>query len=476
LAQNKKTPARSDRYTSSADNLVAKSMNLLGTPVLLLALVLFVLFILYGNSSTTANIIAGIMFAAFLLSFYFRSKQKPKTGLKVVLLTLWIGFNANCLLFFPYFSLSLIALVIVIFTTSLMLPRGWSMTMSGLMLVLHFGFYYLLWSGAPFIIEQPDVQLVHVVSFNIFVIISLVIGSMFQETLVETLEQTEKNHALFHTVVDQFESAVLIVDPNLVVEEINHSAVRLLDVPYNKAIGKSIYAILRNDLREQAKQIAKETFKESNVSGVKIETENKDGEPLYLSISVQLLHPNEQTSAYFMISITDETSHKLTEQQIQQLAFIDHLTGVENRLSFNYKITSLINTMSQSEGHFHLVYFDLDQFKSINDEYGHTAGDKVLVEFTKRLANVTRGEDFIARVGGDEFIMLMENLPSEKHLEHALSRLRVALNMPYQVEEGPLALSVSLGVSQFLTDGDDAETLLKKADDAMYQEKFNSSA
>jgi diguanylate cyclase (GGDEF)-like protein len=177
-----------------------------------------------------------------------------------------------------------------------------------------------------------------------------------------------------------------------------------------------------------------------------------------------------------MISIIDETSQKLIEQQIQRLAFIDHLTKVENRLSFNYKITSLINTMSQNEGHFHLIYFDLDQFKSINDEYGHAVGDMVLVEFAKRLVNVTRGEDFIARVGGDEFIMLMENLPSEKHLEHALSRLRVALNLPYQVEDGPLTLSVSLGVSQFPTDGGDAETLLKKADDAMYEEKSNSSA
>jgi diguanylate cyclase (GGDEF)-like protein len=240
-------------------------------------------------------------------------------------------------------------------------------------------------------------------------------------------------------------------------------------------MGKSIYELIPGYLTKQTQEIAETVYQQSNISNVHMETKTTTGEPLFLNISAQMLSLN-QVPTYIMVSLTNVTKQMMTEHHIQKLAFMDYLTKVDNRLTFNYKLNSLVSKLSRDGGDFTMIYFDPNNFKTVNDERGHAVGDEVLVEFTRRLKNVTLGDDFIARVGGDEFVLLMENLPSKLQLARALSRLRVALNMPYQIEGGAFHQSVSMGISSFPEDGDVADVLLKKADQAMYREKLESGS
>ena len=130
-----------------------------------------------------------------------------------------------------------------------------------------------------------------------------------------------------------------------------------------------------------------------------------------------------------------------------------------------------IAKMKRGNGQFALVYLDLDNFKTVNDKYGHSVGDKVLVAFTKRLLGAIRKTDFLARVGGDEFVLILENYTSQADLDITMGRIDQSLSEPFKIKTHLINLVASYGISHFPADGDDAEMLLKMADTAMYSSK-----
>nr|BFE90109.1 hypothetical protein GCM10020185_06450 [Pseudomonas brassicacearum subsp. brassicacearum] len=114
---------------------------------------------------------------------------------------------------------------------------------------------------------------------------------------------------------------------------------------------------------------------------------------------------------------------------------------------------------------------DLDGFKAVNDGYGHASGDRLLVEVARRLRSIVRGEDVVARLGGDEFVLVLRHVRGMDELHAALSRVLIAVSMPYGIDGKDIKVFASIGVTLFPWDNDDAETLLRHADQAMYVAK-----
>jgi diguanylate cyclase (GGDEF)-like protein len=121
-----------------------------------------------------------------------------------------------------------------------------------------------------------------------------------------------------------------------------------------------------------------------------------------------------------------------------------------------------------------VVYLDLDKFKQVNDTMGHAVGDLLLRAVAGRLKLITRESDTVARIGGDEFVVLMENIGAPENVDTVVEKIRSALSQPLEVEGSSLAIRPSLGVALYPEHGDQVELLMKYADAAMYREKNGS--
>ncbi len=146
----------------------------------------------------------------------------------------------------------------------------------------------------------------------------------------------------------------------------------------------------------------------------------------------------------------------------------DGLTGIYNRIYFEDIVNRKILKAKRDKSSFFIVFIDLDNFKYVNDNYGHEAGDKLLKEVVKIIKDNIREYDILARYGGDEFVLFIEDI-SEKEVKQILKRIVFLVEEKFKTFNN----SLSFGISKFLDDGDNLKTLLKVADKRMYEQKIN---
>ncbi|WP_200374477.1 CHASE domain-containing protein [Thiocystis violacea] len=169
--------------------------------------------------------------------------------------------------------------------------------------------------------------------------------------------------------------------------------------------------------------------------------------------------------------IADTTQRKKAEAKIQYLAHHDYLTGLPNRALFVERVGQALVLAQRNQRQLGILFLDLNGFKPINDRHGHQAGDKVLREVAKRLRGHIRASDTVCRQGGDEFVILVPELPSPDHLEHLARTLATVIDRPYEIMGVSLSLTVSIGLAVYPDHGLTVDELLHSADAAMYQAK-----
>lgn len=181
--------------------------------------------------------------------------------------------------------------------------------------------------------------------------------------------------------------------------------------------------------------------------------------------------------------VRDITLQKLNEEKIRRLAYFDTLTGMPNRRNFIERLDAELLRAHRERHQVALLFIDLDGFKEVNDTLGHAAGDYLLQAVSDRLKVKLRGSDFIsrpalddagihvARLGGDEFTVVLPDLEDTQVVKVIAERMRALLSVPFRIAEQEVTVTSSIGISIFPGDGDDAATMLKHADAAMYQAK-----
>jgi len=167
----------------------------------------------------------------------------------------------------------------------------------------------------------------------------------------------------------------------------------------------------------------------------------------------------------------DITQKKKFEKQISFQLNHDALTSLPNRILFKDRINYALTQAQRNSSKFAVLYMDMDRFKTINDSMGHPAGDQLLRKMSKRIVDCLRESDTLARIGGDEFLLLMPELSAITDVEVLIKKMQDLLSKPFSVEEQDIFVSFSIGISIFPEDGNNADTLIKHADMAMYQSK-----
>jgi len=162
---------------------------------------------------------------------------------------------------------------------------------------------------------------------------------------------------------------------------------------------------------------------------------------------------------------------KLAEQRAHELSTHDALTGLVNRRSLIQQLEHAVASAERSGSDFALLFLDLDQFKPVNDQYGHEAGDELLRQVAARLSAAVRAADVVARLGGDEFVVLIEGKAAAANAARVARKIEQASARPYQIGGQHIKIASSIGIALYPHDGTDAQALMKHADMAMYHAK-----
>ena len=166
---------------------------------------------------------------------------------------------------------------------------------------------------------------------------------------------------------------------------------------------------------------------------------------------------------------TQELSN--ANQHLQFLATHDNLTGLPNRFLFFDRLDQAIRKSRRLKHRFALLFIDLDDFKKINDSFGHVTGDEALQKVANFLGHTVRDSDTVARLAGDEFTVILDNVQSIDNVEAIVQKITWAVSQPIETQQATIVITVSVGISLYPDHGEDAETLLRKADAAMYHVK-----
>jgi len=167
---------------------------------------------------------------------------------------------------------------------------------------------------------------------------------------------------------------------------------------------------------------------------------------------------------------------KKNEQHLDHLAHYDHLTDLPNRMLFLDRLNQAISLGDRSNDQFTLMYLDLNSFKAVNDNYGHETGDKLLQSFSRRLQSCIRRSDTVARIGGDEFTILLNNIGSTSKIISLAKKLIENIQIPFHINGVEFSIGCSIGIAVFPEAGRDADILQRHADIAMYQAKQSTSS
>ncbi|WP_052507409.1 GGDEF domain-containing response regulator [Desulfonatronovibrio magnus] len=189
----------------------------------------------------------------------------------------------------------------------------------------------------------------------------------------------------------------------------------------------------------------------------------------WLRLSTVPYETDEVTAWYAML--TDITPLKIVEQELTRKALHDPLTGLPNRQLFNDRLSQALSYAERYSQKVGLIFIDLDNFKPVNDQYGHMFGDAVLQTVAHRLNTCARKTDTVARFGGDEFVIILSSLASREDVDRILKKITEILQTDFYVDNLHLQLEASIGVSIYPDDAEEKEDLVKAADKAMYSTK-----
>lgn len=207
------------------------------------------------------------------------------------------------------------------------------------------------------------------------------------------------------------------------------------------------------------------------VRDVELELYRRDGSKRSVRLNVRGVRDLKGSLGMIEGTVEDITDRKLAEQRVQFLAYYDALTGLPNRTLLHDRLEKALASARRRKEKVALLFLDLDRFKTFNDSLGHSFGDSILSEVAERLKKGVREQDTVARIGGDEFLIMLKAIKDMPDVAVAAERMMDAMTPDFVVQGRAFNLSCSVGISVYPEHGADSETLIKNADAAMYSAK-----
>ncbi len=273
--------------------------------------------------------------------------------------------------------------------------------------------------------------------------------------------------------VFEAQEGMFITDVNSIILKVNHTFTVITGYSSIEAVGQTPHMLSSG---QHDKDFYNKIWQTVNNSGSwqgEIWNRRKNGEiyPEWLTItSVKSISNNVIT--HYVATLTDITERKATEKQIHELAFYDPLTQLPNRRLLQDRIKQGIKVSQRMNSQLAVLILDLDNFKAVNDTFGHSAGDDLLKQACERIKIRLRKMDTLARLGGDEFVILVENITETELISHLANNIIDTLKQPFLLlEHYEAQIGTSIGIAFYPQHGDNMEGIMDNADAALYRAK-----
>jgi len=285
-------------------------------------------------------------------------------------------------------------------------------------------------------------------------------------------KQAEQELKLAANVFEYTHEGIIITDANKVIIQVNPTFTLITGYSREEAIGQHATFMTTQRHDKSFYQAIDSRLKQHGFWQGEVWNKKKDGTIYCERKTISVICDNAGEVNQYVSLCSDITKLKEHQEKLEQLAHYDSLTNLPNRSLLNDRLKVAMAFALRNRSKLAIVYIDLDDFKLINDKFGHNAGDYVLQVVAQRLLATARANDTVARIGGDEFIVLLNN-ESNMSYKALLQRLLNTLLQPISLTESAVVVSASLGVALFPGTADSPEALIQQADKAMYSAKRN---
>lgn len=296
------------------------------------------------------------------------------------------------------------------------------------------------------------------------------------QALLHTRQNAEDERQRYQDLFDLAPDGYLVTDSGGLIKEANVEIAGMFNVPQKFLVGKPVVLFIPEELHSTFRKTLWDLkpvtfFEQTRTQNWESQVCPRHGSPIDVHITLSITGHSKDGTATYRWLFRDITQQKLAEAKIHHQAFYDPLTQLPNRAFFNIHLPQALALAERQNKLVAVLFLDLDQFKTINDTLGHAVGDQLLQEVAQRLSSCLRKEDLLGRWGGDEFTLVLHQVESVEAVALTCERILINLHPPFQFNGHTLHISTSIGVALFPQDGGDRETLLRHADQALYQAK-----
>lgn len=295
---------------------------------------------------------------------------------------------------------------------------------------------------------------------------------VFIRDISERLRVQQQLH-LTAEVFENANEAIVITDADNTILRVNKSYCDVTGYSEEEVIGKTPSVLQSGRHDEDFYQQMWQSLREKGNWVGEIWDKRKNGEIYPKWLSITAVHNRQGQLTNYVGTFSDISVLKGIESELKKLAYYDALTGLPNRTLFKERLQEELNRCQRFNCNCSVLFIDLDRFKLINDTMGHASGDELLIEVSRRIRNSLRTTDTFARMGGDEFTLLLPNIPNADAVAHVAQNIIELLNEPVLLNGEEIRVGCSIGIAIYPDDGDNLETLTRHADTAMYVAKAN---
>lgn len=289
---------------------------------------------------------------------------------------------------------------------------------------------------------------------------------------IDDKKRQSEQPKIIQTVFEKMDEALIVTDENNKIIMVNKAFEDIYGYTEQELVGKTSNVLKSDHETTETYSNLWQSLHQTGAWQGELWNRKKNGEifPQWVSISAIKNNQNELTN--FIAIYRDLTDKKQIEAEINRLSFYDLLTGLPNYNLFKDRLKHAIKGAEQNKGfRCAVIYLDLARFKRVNDAVGHTQGDQLLIQVAQRLESIVSSENTVARMGADNFLIMLENIHSQKDVVDFASNMIEQFSEPFILDEHSHTWDIKMGISLFPTDGSDAISLITAADEAVYKAK-----